>query len=370
MANTWRGYVQELSIPRMLRTYAERFFGLYGLIADTADEGVKLALHANWLLEPTSPDDVLPKIAKERRLPRYPAEDPSQHRSRLHGAWTTWVDAGSDHNMVTQFAAAGWPGVLIWDNTEIYQWEDPHNTDDVSRFWVILPPGSHSFVSDGNWNDAGTWNDGGLWNSNATTEQIQTMRAIIRKFKPVDWRCQNIVAVVSWDDPTIVEPDNFTAVQWTKGVSTVITGDSVAGPFPGTWGDTVTNTSGSPATTIYVEQTPGNVDAGRPTYFFADAKAGTVSWLLYDNGAGSFVYFDLTNGAIGASGGGQVIDSFIEDLGSGWWRCIAVTDADPALAHWQFSSTNGGNTVPAGGNAYLHQADVYNYKFDEAIVIG
>src|SRR5690606_27323333 len=195
MAN-WRDYVRQLSTPRMLRHWAERHYGMIAIIAETASEGIKLALFSNWLLEPTSPDDILPKIARERRLPRYPAETPAQHRTRLHQAWTTWVQAGSDQNLVTQFAYAGWPGALIFDNVDIYQWETPHDTTQVSRFWVVLPPGSHSFISDGNWDDPGTWNDGGLWNSgNATTEQIQTMRSI-RKSKPVDWRCEAIIAVL------------------------------------------------------------------------------------------------------------------------------------------------------------------------------
>src|SRR6186713_2900481 len=216
-AANWREYVQQLSIPRMLRPVAEKFFGAIALIPETASEGIKLALFANWLLEPTSPDDILPKIGRERRLPRYPAETPVQHRARLHAAWDTWTAAGSVQNLIDQFEAAGWPGVLIFDNVDIYQWETPHDETYVSRFWVIMPPGSHSFTTDGNWDDPGVWNDGGLWNSgNATTEQIETMRGIIRKFKPVDWICAGIVAVVTWDDPTLVQTANFSAVNWTK----------------------------------------------------------------------------------------------------------------------------------------------------------
>jgi hypothetical protein len=368
-ASNWREYVQQISIPRMLRTWAERHYGMVALIAETASEGIKLALFANWLLEPTSPDDILPKIAKERRLPRYPAETPAQHRARLHAAWTTWVQAGSHQNLIAQFGYAGWPGALVFDNVDIYQWEDPHDTANVSRFWVILPPGSHSFVSDGNWDDPGDWNDGGLWNSNATTEQIQTMRGIVRKWKPVDWKCEAIIAVTTWDDPTLVQTTNFAAVNWTKGVSTVISSDVEPGPTGGTFADQVTNSSGSPASTIYVAQTPGNVEAGRPTYFTLEAKAGTADWVAYNDGSSGVAWFNVATGVAGVSTG-PILQKNIESIGNGYWRCTVVTDADPALAEWHVVSADAAVTCPAGAFAFFYRADVYSYKFGDHTILG
>lgn len=353
----------------MLRPWAEKHYGMIALIADTALEGMKLALFANWLLEPTSPDDILPKIARERRLPRYPAETAAQHRARLHAAWTTWQQAGSDQNLVTQFAFAGWPGALIFDNVDIYQWEDPHDTENISRFWVILPPGSHSFTSDGNWDDPGDWNDGGLWNSNATTEQIQTMRSIVRKFKPVDWKCEAIIAVNSWNEPTLSQGDNFADGSWAKGTDTVVTSDAEPGPTVGTFADQITNSSGSPSATTAVAKVAGNVEAGRPTYITLDAKAGSEDWVAYTDGAGGVAWFDVANGVVGATSG-PILQSTIEPLENDYWRCTVVTDGDPPLIEWHVVSTNAAVECPAGGYAFFYRADVYSYRFGDHVILG
>lgn len=366
----WRDYVAKISAPWMLRTWGERWFGLLALITDTASEGVKLALLTNWLLEPTSPDDVLPKIGRERRLQRYPAETPAQHRARLHKAWDTWRLAGSHGNMITQFAAAGWPGVLIFDNVDIHEWESPHDTSYISRFWVVMPPEAHSFTTDGIWSDPGTWSDGGLWDSgNATFEQVQTMRGIIRKFKPVDWKCFGIIAVLSWDDPTLTQADNFAAVDWTKGAGTVVTGDAIAGPEPATFGDQITNNSGGISATTYVSQTPGNVDTGRFTYFAVDALAGTQDFVAYSDGASAQAWFDLVNGVV-TSKTAEVVQATMIDLGGGWWRCLAITDADPALARWHVVTADASLNCAIAGSAYLYQAAIYNYKFGNTIFFG
>jgi hypothetical protein len=369
-SSNWRDYVAKISAPWMLRTWGERFFGLLGLITDTASEGVKLALLSNWLLEPTSPDDILPKIGRERHLHRYPAETPAQHRTRLHQAWATWVNAGSHVNMITQFELAGWPGVMIFDNAEIYEWESPHDTENISRFWVIMPPESHTFAADGIWSDPGTWTDGGLWDtSNATFEQIQTMRGIIRKFKPVDWRCAGIIAVLTWDNPTLGSADDFSAVEWTEGADATVTANAIAGPEAASFADEVASSSGSPSANVYVTQTPGNIDSGRPTYFIVDAKAGTEPFIAYSDGDTGQVWFDLANGVV-ASETSVILKTSMTDLGDGWWRCLVVTDADPALARWHVASADQSLLCDAVGTAYLYQADIYNYKFGSSIFFG
>jgi len=59
------------------------------------------------------------------------------------------------------------------------------------------------------------------------------------------------------------------------------------------------------------------------------AKKGSVNWIaLYVSSTVDppYVYFDLENGVVGTSIGGNTIDENIESVGNGWYRCSIVFD--------------------------------------------
>ena len=92
------------------------------------------------------------------------------------------------------------------------------------------------------------------------------------------------------------------------------------------------------------------------------AKAGTLDWVYIVardsvgvNDAES--YFDLSSGSLGSNDGDAFIDSNIEDIGGGWYRCSVVTEGGfnqlriaPADANGDLSGTS--------GNIYIQDAQL------------
>ena len=86
-------------------------------------------------------------------------------------------------------------------------------------------------------------------------------------------------------------------------------------------------------------------------------KKGNVDWVLLSNGAGENRYFDLTNGVLGATG--TAIDSKIESVGGGWFRCsIAVANSSEVRIYPAVG--NGTVSGLVGANIYIQDAQL-NY---------
>lgn len=205
-------YVEELSAPWMLGDLSAGWFGvLAGVVADTVAEGFSLALKMPWLLDPESPDDVLPLIGAERRLPRYPLETAAQYRSRLHDAWDAYQFGGTEYTIIRQFELAGYPGVRIeFRPSEPGPFGQP--APYWSQFWVVFPVGTHPVTVDGPTWDSFNWDDGTLWGPLGITQEFAaTIRGIVKKWKPVDWICRGFAFEFgganwdefNWDDGTV-----------------------------------------------------------------------------------------------------------------------------------------------------------------------
>lgn len=162
---------------------------LCGLIFDEAIEAWTLCLLMAMLADKQSPDDVLPIVARDRRLDRYHLESAAQHRQRLIDAWDIYAYAGTEHVIEQQLAAAGYPGAFV----EFRPSEKgprgeapPYRT----QFWVVFPANSHpvtgppkpwgTFIWGQTWLDTpGVWAPMGL-----TAEFYRTVLGIVLKWKP------------------------------------------------------------------------------------------------------------------------------------------------------------------------------------------
>jgi hypothetical protein len=90
--------------------------------------------------------------------------------------------------------------------------------------------------------------------------------------------------------------------------------------------------------------------------FSVYAKAGTLNWMRLRDNNGVGAYFDLSgSGAVGSTSG--LIDSAIESIGGGWFRCSVV-------ANWSSSSFKiyqadaNGDTSGTSGNIYIQDAQL------------
>jgi hypothetical protein len=92
--------------------------------------------------------------------------------------------------------------------------------------------------------------------------------------------------------------------------------------------------------------------------FSCYAKAGTLDWISFENSGieSDTSFFDLSNGVLGSLGSG-CIDSAIEDIGSGWYRCSVTISGTSGLMRIQPSISNG-VVVGGTGNLYIQDAQL------------
>jgi len=188
--DNWVGFIRKIGFGPMNGSFGEGFFGvLTGFVGNQLFEGMGLALKAAWLREPESPDDVLPIVGGERRMPRYPVETPASHRARLLDAWDTYIYAGTEGILTAQLAAAGHAGVTIYDPSELVFLPSGY----WSHFVVSIPVGSHAVTAPGPAYGAFSWGDGSRYGPlGLTPEVLATIRAVIEKWKPVQWICREV----------------------------------------------------------------------------------------------------------------------------------------------------------------------------------
>jgi len=116
----------------------------------------------------------------------------------------------------------------------------------------------------------------------------------------------------------VTDSNDFGAASWTATALTVTANDATSPD--GTTNATKLTSSGSGVNRII--DTFSALTG--PTTYSVYAKAGTGSYIQLLDGAdaGSYANFDLTNGAVGTVGG--VTTASIEDVGNGWYRCVAT----------------------------------------------
>lgn len=186
-----------LSSPRTLRGhFGRRMVGLFSLTSDVFAEGLSQTVTMPWV-HGNPPPDMLGPLGRDLNLPRYPTETNAQYQARLQRGWDDWELAGANSAIIGQLAAAGFPGAQI-ARTGVFQFD------------VFYPSGSHSVGAAPKW---GTfqWGDGTKFGpTNITAAEIETMRGIIRKWKPGRWVCRRLIWQLSgwaygtghkWGDP-------------------------------------------------------------------------------------------------------------------------------------------------------------------------
>lgn len=171
------GFVStSLGIPRRLAfPWGRRLLGFMAAVHDVCADGVT---HATGCRFPKhAPSDALTPLGRDRVLLRGPGESDEQYRARIVGAWEAWQWGGTSTGILSQLEAYGLSPVLIAN----YEWdaEYPHDSDNWSRFWIVLPPSSHAYVG------------------SFPSSDEATIRSLIRKWKDGCEVCVEVIAVVS-----------------------------------------------------------------------------------------------------------------------------------------------------------------------------
>lgn len=184
------------------------------------DENIEAALQAARARMPgLGTPTALPYIGRDRDIPRGFAESDAAYSARL----IPWLDVakqrGNARVMLDQLAGylSGYAVRMrivtdkgVWYTRETDgtfrrerpltgAWDWDGDIEAQSRFWVILYPPVDLWVDDDVWgDDATSWGDGGTWGTTATPDQVEGVRAIVRRFMPPHAQCPWII--VSFDD--------------------------------------------------------------------------------------------------------------------------------------------------------------------------
>jgi hypothetical protein len=101
-----------------------------------------------------------------------------------------------------------------------------------------------------------------------------------------------------------------------------------------------------------------NVSTSGVVSFSVYAKANTSNFLnLNLTGGTYFAWFDLSTGATGTINGAS-IDSSIESVGSGWYRCTIVAEGSNTSFRIYLTDANGSTSSAAGNSIYIQDAQV------------
>lgn len=188
-ADFYREHTYNLSPPFMRGTLGERLVGYQGLQLDIIAEATHRSVLARWIYSPELPDDAVSRIGDERSMPRYPIESSADHLARLKEAWNAWAEAGTDKGMIKRFAELGLT-VTIQEN---HTWDWDGDSDYWSRFWVVIA--THPWSGPPTWDSPGIWDDGGVWDVSASQQEVETLRSIVRRWKPARMICDSIIVV-------------------------------------------------------------------------------------------------------------------------------------------------------------------------------
>jgi hypothetical protein len=150
---------------------------------------------AHSLQSTTSPDDALTLLGAECGLPQYFSETAANYRARLSDKWNLWTNAGNETSIRdalylavpaqstihTIIPAGGHP-----------EWSIPRypsSAEHWSQFLVVIRLPA-DFVS-----DLVTHPPADLRSLLLNQPQLDSIRLCIRKLKPVDWVCREIVVI-------------------------------------------------------------------------------------------------------------------------------------------------------------------------------
>jgi hypothetical protein len=193
MYTNWIEYAAKLPLSATWRgPFGTKFTGVVlGLIHNVMSERFTDAVKLPYLHVPdATPDDALPYIGSETNINSYPAESLDSYRGRLRDPWGTWTPAGDEDVITAQFAAAGYPGVVVQFDPAA---AGPRGETAPywSQFWVFFPYSSGHPVP----GTSPTWGgfkygDGTVWGRNIPFAFRQLINGIVRKWKPGHWVCR------------------------------------------------------------------------------------------------------------------------------------------------------------------------------------
>ncbi len=225
-----RDSIKAVSPPWLADGTAEKYLFVIGLSLEGEQE---LATQGAKARIPGIGDaSALSLIGADRVISRGEGESAASYARRLTRAFPTWRSAGSAGAVLRQIRAYLPDPIVVrtvsnsgvWDTIEDTAVEDANGDLPIEhvrssppdwdwdgltsrwwRAWVILyANGGVPWDNEGTWGDGAAWGDGGTWGSTATADEVASIRALVRQWKPAHCSVPWIIIVL--DDPTLFDP--------------------------------------------------------------------------------------------------------------------------------------------------------------------
>lgn len=222
MAVTFRDSARRWSPARLLTDQAQRFvYAVLGLPFDGIAQAARDAGLQGLVSDCT--DDALPYHGRDRRIVRGPGEPRAGYVARLLGWLNAWQLGGVGGSLMDQIAAYLTPhqvrmrlitdqgiwytreadGTLTIEHHGAALWDWDGVTNRWARFWLVIYPTAGLWTPGPNWGDSDLWggswgSPGYTWGSTAMPNQVQTIRGLVKQWKPAFAKCENII--IAFDD--------------------------------------------------------------------------------------------------------------------------------------------------------------------------
>ena len=192
-----------------------------------------------------APDDALAAMGHDRQIVRGINESSMSYAARLAGFRKPWQTIGNPFTLLDQLAAYLGPLPVMrtvdvrgkWctraaDGTRSvvrannWDWDSDPTLNRWARFWVIIYP-------NGLWTEAPNWGSGRnfgpdhSWGTSATPDQVSSVQAIVRQWKPAGCRCVNIIVAFdnsSFDPATARDGSGLPNGTWDDWTYQIVNG--------------------------------------------------------------------------------------------------------------------------------------------------
>lgn len=145
----------------------------------------------------------------------------------------------------------------------------------------------------------------------------------------------------------LVQSNQFDTT-WTTSDSSVTGGQSGYDGSNNAWKLQSSNSS-----TSYIQQ---SVSASGVQTMSVYAKAGTTNFFAFYKSSSVNAFFNLSNGSVGNTTG--VVDTNVEDVGDGWYRCSMTFSASTSSIKMYLSDANGSFSSAVGSNILIQSAQL------------
>jgi hypothetical protein len=167
----------------------ERLAGTIGLVSDLIAEGARASFLDRLPGHPEQAEDATNQSGSDAGLFRYRLETLASWKSRVGNPWPVHEQAGTDINLLREIDTWGlimYPAT--WVAGQCYLLESQW-----ARFALFVPAGLLPWTLPGTYGGGLRYGEGSLYGITANSEDVATLRRIVRKWKPSRSKARGVI---------------------------------------------------------------------------------------------------------------------------------------------------------------------------------